>query len=72
MLDEKTRGNLTADEQVVMKDMLYALRMKFVKPTSRKSETLHTLVRDPLLYATLLHAVPPSHGRACSRPRRLA
>ena len=41
MLDEKTRGNLTADEQVVMKDMLYALRMKFVSLTSGKS-TLHT------------------------------
>jgi hypothetical protein len=41
MLEEKTRGNLTADEQVVMKDMLYALRMKFVSLTSGKS-TLHT------------------------------
>ena len=41
MLEEKTRGNLTSDEQVVMKDMLYALRMKFVSLTSGKS-TLHT------------------------------
>lgn len=41
MLEEKTRGNLTADEQVVMKDMLYALRMKFVSLTSGKS-TIHT------------------------------
>ncbi|MGZ8394581.1 MAG: DUF1844 domain-containing protein [Nitrospira sp.] len=41
MLEEKTRGNLTPDEQVVMKDMLYALRMKFVSLTSGKS-TLHT------------------------------
>jgi hypothetical protein len=41
MLEEKTRGNLTSDEQVVLKDMLYALRMKFVSLTSGKS-TLHT------------------------------
>ena len=41
MLEEKTRGNLTPDEQVVTKDMLYALRMKFVSLTSGKS-TLHT------------------------------
>jgi hypothetical protein len=41
MLEEKTRGNLTSDEQVVMKDMLYALRMKFVSLTSGKS-TIHT------------------------------
>jgi Domain of unknown function (DUF1844) len=30
MLEEKTRGNLTAEEQRVMTDMLYALRMKYV------------------------------------------
>ncbi|MBI4002466.1 MAG: DUF1844 domain-containing protein [Nitrospira defluvii] len=41
MLEDKTRGNLTADEHVVMEDMLYALRMKFVSLTSGKS-TLHT------------------------------
>ncbi len=41
MLEEKTRGNLTSDEQSVMTDMLYALRMKFVSLTSGKS-TLHT------------------------------
>lgn len=41
MLEEKTRGNLIPDEQVVMKDMLYALRMKFVSLTSGKP-TLHT------------------------------
>ena len=37
MLEDKTRGNLTPDEQVVMKDMLYALRMKFVSLTSGTS-----------------------------------
>lgn len=41
MLEEKTRGNLTADEQTVITDMLYALRMKFVSLTSGKS-TLRT------------------------------
>ena len=41
MLEDKTRGNLTPDEQVVMKDMLYALRMKFVSLTSGKS-SMHT------------------------------
>lgn len=41
MLEEKTRGNLTPDEQVVMKDMLYALRMKFVSLTSGKP-SIHT------------------------------
>ena len=41
MLAEKTRGNLTPDEQVVMKDMLYALRMKFVSLTSGKP-SIHT------------------------------
>ena len=41
MFDENTRGNRTPDEQVVMKDMLYALRMKFVSLTSGKS-SIHT------------------------------
>lgn len=30
MLETKTRGNLTTDEQAVLTDMLYALRMKYV------------------------------------------
>ena len=30
MLEEKTRGNLAEDEQRVLTDMLYALRMKYV------------------------------------------
>ena len=42
MLDEKTRGNLDSEEQKVLSDMLYALRLKYVnlvsgKPTSRGS-----------------------------------
>lgn len=34
VLDEKTKGNLTADEQMVLRDMLYALRMKYVALSS--------------------------------------
>jgi hypothetical protein len=34
MLEDKTRGNLTAEEQAVLTDMLYALRMKYVDMTS--------------------------------------
>jgi hypothetical protein len=30
VLEDKTKGNLTADEQTVLRDMLYALRMKYV------------------------------------------
>jgi Domain of unknown function (DUF1844) len=35
VLDEKTKGNLTTDEQAVLRDMLYALRMKYVSLTSK-------------------------------------
>lgn len=34
MLESKTRGNLTTDEQAVLTDMLYALRMKYVDAAS--------------------------------------
>ena len=30
VLEDKTKGNLTPDEQTVLRDMLYALRMKYV------------------------------------------
>ena len=30
VLEEKTKGNLTMEEQAVLRDMLYALRMKYV------------------------------------------
>ena len=36
MLESKTRGNLAADEQSVLTDMLYALRMKYVDAASGK------------------------------------
>lgn len=36
MLEGKTRGNLTGEEQAVLTDMLYALRMKYVDLASAK------------------------------------
>ena len=35
VLDEKTKGNLNLEEQAVLRDMLYALRMKYVSLTSK-------------------------------------
>jgi len=35
VLDVKTKGNLTNEEQTVLRDMLYALRMKYVSLTSK-------------------------------------
>lgn len=34
MLEGKTRGNLTSDEQAVLTDLLYTLRMKYVDVAS--------------------------------------
>jgi hypothetical protein len=36
VLEDKTKGNLTPDEQTVLRDMLYALRMKYVSLASPK------------------------------------
>jgi hypothetical protein len=36
VLEEKTKGNLTPEEQTVLRDMLYALRMKYVTVASPK------------------------------------
>lgn len=35
VLEEKTKGNLNPEEQSVLRDMLYALRMKYVSLTSK-------------------------------------
>jgi Domain of unknown function (DUF1844) len=35
VLEAKTKGNLTTEEQAVLRDMLYALRMKYVSLTSK-------------------------------------
>jgi len=34
LLDEKTRGNLTADERQVLEQVLYELRLRFVEAKS--------------------------------------
>ena len=34
MLEEKTKGNLTDDEETLLKNILYDLRMRYVKETS--------------------------------------
>ncbi|MDF0644911.1 MAG: DUF1844 domain-containing protein [Nitrospira sp.] len=36
ILEEKTAGNLTTEEQAVLRDMLYALRMKYVSLSAGK------------------------------------
>jgi len=36
VLEEKTKGNLTSEEQTVLRDMLYALRMRYVALASPK------------------------------------
>ncbi|MDX9715059.1 MAG: DUF1844 domain-containing protein [Dissulfurispiraceae bacterium] len=36
MLEEKTKGNLLPDEQKILTDMLYSLRMSYVKMTEQK------------------------------------
>lgn len=35
VLEDKTKGNLTPEEQAVLRDMLYALRMKYVSLTTK-------------------------------------
>jgi Domain of unknown function (DUF1844) len=35
VLETKTKGNLTNEEEAVLRDMLYALRMKYVSLTSK-------------------------------------
>ncbi|MFM9907062.1 MAG: DUF1844 domain-containing protein [Nitrospiraceae bacterium] len=36
VLEQKTTGNLTTEEQAVLRDMLYALRMKYVSLTAKQ------------------------------------
>jgi hypothetical protein len=33
MLEEKTKGNLTSDEEQLFKNILYDLRMRYIKET---------------------------------------
>ena len=36
LLDQKTRGNLTAEERQILEQVLYELRMRFVEATAGK------------------------------------
>lgn len=36
ILEEKTKGNLTKDEDQLLKNLLYALRMRYVEAVSKK------------------------------------
>ena len=36
LLDQKTRGNLTAEERQVLEQVLYELRLRFVEAAGRK------------------------------------
>jgi hypothetical protein len=38
MLEEKTRGNLTKDEQELMDRVLYELKMRFIKAKDGRSQ----------------------------------
>ena len=38
ILEEKTRGNLTPEEDQLIKNMLFALRMKYVEVATKKSK----------------------------------
>jgi hypothetical protein len=42
MLEEKTRGNLDEDEAHMMEEMLYELRMQFVRETRAQSDPQET------------------------------
>lgn len=42
MLQEKTRGNLTADEQQFLESALYELRMKYVEASSKGTSRIIT------------------------------
>lgn len=39
LLEEKTRGNLTAEERTVLEQVLYELRMRFVQARSAPPKT---------------------------------
>jgi Domain of unknown function (DUF1844) len=40
LLDQKTRGNLTAEERQVLEQVLYELRMRFVEATSDRKRII--------------------------------
>ena len=42
LLDQKTRGNLTAEERQVLEQVLYELRMRFVEATNGGKPIIET------------------------------
>jgi hypothetical protein len=40
LLDQKTRGNLTAEEREVLEQVLYELRMRFVEATGQQKRII--------------------------------
>ena len=41
LLEQKTRGNLTAEERQVLEQVLYELRMRFVEAEGQTSRIVH-------------------------------
>ena len=41
LLEEKTRGNLTAEERQVLEQVLYELRMRFIEASNQTSRIIH-------------------------------
>ena len=41
LLEQKTRGNLTAEERQVLEQVLYELRMRFVQASGQTSRIIH-------------------------------
>jgi hypothetical protein len=42
LLDQKTRGNLSAEERQVLEQVLYELRLRFVQVSSGGKQTIET------------------------------
>ena len=40
LLDQKTRGNLTAEERQVLEQVLYELRLRYVDATSNRKRII--------------------------------
>ena len=41
LLEQKTRGNLTAEERQMLEQILYELRMRFVEASGQTSRIIH-------------------------------
>jgi hypothetical protein len=41
LLEQKTRGNLTAEERQVLEQVLYELRLRFVETSGQASRIIH-------------------------------